>query len=134
MKCAYGSRHSVGWAVRNGVVLGYVRWCVWTFCQRQQVTNIRSSSSHFKQEKKAFHVTRSLHFVLGAFFCGVAARVLVSLGLIGVIRPSWNYVPRYKDLLPKSIATGIICKFRLLPGNKVSAIQRGVVKRMDQVR
>eukprot|EP00903_Cladosiphon_okamuranus_P007831 g7577.t1 len=39
---------------------------------------------------------------------------------------------RYKDLLPKNIATGIVCKFRLLPGNKVSAIQRGVVKRMDQ--
>ncbi|CAN0133236.1 unnamed protein product [Scytosiphon promiscuus] len=39
---------------------------------------------------------------------------------------------KYKELLPKSIATGIVCKFRLLPGNKVSAIQRGVVKRMDE--
>ncbi|CAM9975129.1 unnamed protein product [Ectocarpus sp. 6 AP-2014] len=39
---------------------------------------------------------------------------------------------KYKDLLPKSIATGIICKFRLLPGNKVSAIQRGVVERMNK--
>lgn len=41
---------------------------------------------------------------------------------------------RAKDLLPKNIATQIVCKFRLLPGNKVSAIQRGVVKRMDDVR
>ena len=41
--------------------------------------------------------------------------------------------PRYKDLLPKNIATEIVCKFRLLPGNKVSAIQRGVVKRMNEV-
>ncbi|CAN0396222.1 unnamed protein product [Pylaiella littoralis] len=41
-------------------------------------------------------------------------------------------VTKYKDLLPKNIATGIICKFRLLPGNKVSAMQRGVVMRMDK--
>lgn len=59
---------------------------------------------------------------------------LIRLALYLLLTVRSGLVLRYKDLLPKNIATRIICQFRLLPGNKVSAIQRGVAMRMDEVR
>ncbi|CAM9377625.1 unnamed protein product, partial [Discosporangium mesarthrocarpum] len=38
----------------------------------------------------------------------------------------------YKDLLPRKFSTNLVCHTRLLPGNKVSAIQIGLVKRIKE--